>query len=482
MSTKKNEVLHLSSVDIALELLEVPKPNYNRGKRWVQLGPQHSFMGRVLTLLRKSPTASALMNRKTALVAGDGFKVDAVAAPELAQVLKNVARTGRYKTGDKLFKRLAKDYVRLRGYAVQVIWATDRLHIAELHHQRFETVASGPMNDEGEVETYFICRDWSKTGTYPPKEIPAYNPGRADAEPVQLYYYFEEEPGVEYYPALDYESALPYIEMEADLAAYHGSNVASNFAAQTIVAINKGPEDTQDDNGNVITAASQRTKFEDAFEKKYTGPKARRILYLYGDGTADAAEKLAKITTIGAGNADIYNAYAALAQQAILSAGSCTSPMVAGLPSTGGDLGGNGSELYESFKLFFNAACRPDQETILDGLKELLGKFAGVSFDGEPQDARWLDVATTLPVEYTFSEATMELIMTDDELRDKIGLKPLPAGAQTAAQPTGSDTAAPPAKLAQLESVLLMLSKNEKLLDVVLDNKSLQVALFGSEL
>nr|GFD52167.1 hypothetical protein [Tanacetum cinerariifolium] len=104
--------------------------------------------------------------------------------------------------------------------------------------------------------------------------------------------------------------------MEADLAAYHGSNVASNFAAQTIVAINKGPEDTQDEQGNPISAASQRTAFENAFEKKYTGPKAKRILYLYGDGSVDAADKLAKITTIGAGNADIYNAYAALAQQA----------------------------------------------------------------------------------------------------------------------------------------------------------------------
>lgn len=447
MSTPKNPVaLALSSVEVKLDLLEVPKNYYNRGRRWVLQGSKHDFMPKVLAMIRKSPTASALFNRKTSLVAGDGFKVDAVALPGLAAYLKKVSATGRHRTGDQLLKRVVKDYVRLRGFALQVIWAQDGQHIAELHHERFETVASGPMNDEGEVEAYFICRDWSRQGYYQPKEIPAYNPARASVEPVQLYYYYEEEPGVEYYPALDYESALPYIEMEADLAAFHGTNVATNFAAQTIIAINKGPEDVQGEDGSIITAKQQRDRNEEAFKNKYTGPKAQRFMFIYGDGTADAADKMAKITTVGAGNSELYTTYAGLAQQAILSAGSCTSPMVAGLPSpSGGALGGNGQELYQSFKLFFNAACLPDQDVLLEAFKELFGRVAGVSFENEPTDTRWLDIIGSLPVEYTFSEATMELIMTDDELREKIGLKPLPAGAKTAAEPTAAPAAPMPA-------------------------------------
>ena len=434
--------LALSTVEIKLDLVEVPKNYYNRGRKWVLQGNKHEFMPRVLGLLRKSPTASALFNRKTALVAGDGFKVDAQALPGLAQFLKKVCPTGRHKTGDQLLKRVAKDFVRLRGFALQVVWAKDFQHISELHHQRFETVACGLMNDEGEVESYFICRDWSQQGKYPPKEIPAYNPDKASAEPTQLYYYYEEEPGVEYYPALDYEAALPYIEMEADLAVFHGTNVATNFNAQTIIAIQKGPQDSQDAEGKLISAASVRKRLEQEFKDKYTGPRAQRFMFMWGDGTADAAEKMAKINSIATGTPEVYNTYAALAQQAILSACSCTSPMVAGLPAAaGGGLGGNGGELYESFKLFFNAACRPDQETLLEAFKELFGRVSGVSFEGEPADAPWLDITSTLPVEYTFSEATMELIMTDDELRAKIGLKPLPAGARTASEPTGAPAA-----------------------------------------
>lgn len=436
MTTTKPVSLALSSVDIQLNLLEVPRPTYNRGRKWVLLGKNHEFMPKVLELLRKSPTAAALMSRKTALVVGDGFKANLQALPKLADVLKKVARSGRHRTANQLLLRVAKDFVRLRGFALQVVWAQDGVHIAELHFQRFETVASGPMNDEGDVETYWICRDWNRQGLYPPKQIPAFNPELASTQPVQLFYYYNEEPGIEYYPALECESALPYIEMEADLALFHGTNVASNFAAQTVVAINSGPVDTQDEKtGDPITAKSQRDKFEAAFEAKYVGPKGKRIIYLYGDGTTDAAEKMAKITAIGAGSSEMYTTYAKLAQQAILSAGSCTSPMVAGLPSDGGGLGGNGSELYESFKLFFNTACRPDQQELLDAFKDLLGRFVGIDFTGEPEEEPWLSIASTLPVEYTFSEATMELIMTDDELRAKIGLKPLPAGTKTAADP-----------------------------------------------
>jgi hypothetical protein len=161
--------------------------------------------------------------------------------------------------------------------------------------------------------------------------------------------------------------------------------------------------------------------------------------------------------------------------------------MIAGLPSAnGGALGGNGQELYESFKLFFNTACKPHQENILDAYKQLFAYVPGVSFEGEPEEEPWVTIVGTLPVEYTFSENVMELIMTDDELRAKIDLKPLPAGTKTAAEPDAAPTAAtPPASptaLATAERILLMLSKNEKLLDVVLDNKGLQVALFGSEL
>jgi hypothetical protein len=440
MATAKKQALslQLSTVDLNLQLLEVPKNLYTRGNKWVLQGSNHDFMPKLLAMLRKSTTASAVINRKVSLVAGKGFKVNEAKLPKLKEFLKSVAPDGRHRTGNLLLKRTVKDYERLFGFAVQVVWAADGKHIARLYHQPFESVASGPMNERGDVETYYLCRDWSNRAKYPPREIPAFNPALAVEYPTQLFYYYEDEPGVEYYPALENEAALPYIEMEADLAAFHGTNVASNFSANTVISVRKGPVDDQDENGNEISAASQRETFENNFSKKYSGPKGKRIFFLYGDGTDASADDMAKITVLSTpGSGELYSSYASLAQQAILSSSGCTSPMIAGLPSAnGGALGGNGQEMYQGFKLFFNTACKPHQESMLEAYKQLFAYVPGVSFEGEGDDEEWLSITGTLPVEYTFSESTMELIMTDDELRAKIDLKPLPAGAKTAAEPT----------------------------------------------
>lgn len=454
-------IITLSSLDINLNLLEVPKPVATRGNKWVLWGENHSFMPRLLAQIRRSPTAGALFGRKASLVAGDGFKVDDINQPKLAAFLKNVAHGGRHRTGDKLLKRVVKDYTKLRGFALQVVWSVDGQHIAELYHQPFQTVACTPMNADDEVEAYWLCRDWSQRSKYSPIEIPAYNPERAQLrgpvppnspagalgpllEPVQLYYYAEEGAGSEYYPELEYEPGIPYIEMEGDLAIFHGTNVATGFNVQSIIAIQKGPEDRDDGKGGVITAASQREAMEQKFEQKYQGPKGKRVMFMYGDGSAESADRMAKITQLSAGSPEMYTTYSDLAQQGILSACSCTSPMVAGLPSAnGGALGGNAQEMYEAFKLYFNASCLPDQGVLLEAFKELLGRVAGVSFEGEPIDAPWLDIIGSLPVEYTFSEQTMELILSDDELRAKIGYKPTKKAAadENKIQPTEAQKA-----------------------------------------
>jgi hypothetical protein len=453
---QKPQALTLSSVEINLNLLEVPKPVATRGNKWVLWGDNHGFMPELLTKIRRSPTASALFGRKSSLVAGDGFKVDAIAQPKLAAFLKKVASTGRHKTGDKLLKRVVKDYAKLRGFALQVVWSIDGQHIAEIYHEPFQRVACAPENEDDEVTSYWMCKDWNNRAKYPPVNIPAYNADRAKLrgpapegspadtqgpllEPVQLYYHAEEGAGSEYYPELDYEAGIPYIEMEGDLAVFHGTNVATGFNVQSIVAIQKGPEDRDDGKGGVITAKSQREAMEQKFKEKYQGPRGQKVMFIYGDGSADAAEKMAKISQLSAGSPEMYTVYAELAQQAILSANSCTSPMVAGLPSAnGGALGGNAQEMYEAFKLYFNANCLPDQGVLLEAFKELLGRVAGVSFEGENLDTPILDIIGSLPVEYTFSEQTMELIMTDDELRAKINLPPIKKAAAdpNAPQPT----------------------------------------------
>ena len=396
------------------------------------LGERHRFQPQVLRLIKNSPTGSAMLNRRASLISGQGFTVDADSLPALTEFLKRVASEGRYKTGDKLLKRLAGDYSKLLGVALQVVWSDDRKHIAELYHQPFRTVAPSEMDDEENVGEYYICRDWSNTQRNRVKRLPAFDPTKADsadpaereANAVQLAVFFE---GDDYFPDLDFHSGLNYMLAEGLLAEFHPNNISNKFSLGSILSVRNGPQDKQGESGELITAAEQQRAFTAKLKNAFTGTAAEQFLVMFGDGTEQSADAMAKLQSYTAGtNETLYESIAKMCQQAILSSGAVTSPEVVGLPAVGG-LGGDGGKLKEAYEMYFKTVCRPAQLSLLDFLRELFGYVAGVSFEGEPQEAPWLDIASTLPVTVEFSEDTLLALCTDGEMRTMIGLTATPA-------------------------------------------------------
>jgi len=410
--------MHLSSVSIELAAAEIPVPKLNTSKGWVEWGKGHGFMKEALGYIQGSPTASAMIARKAGFIAGEGFTVDSEEHPKLKAWLDNIAPDGKYRTGNKLLKRLAKDAAPLEGVALQIVWAKDGKTLAGVYHQRIETVACGPLNEDDEVEKYYLCRDWSDTKKNEVKEIAAYNPEKAKQDKVQLLVHFEEQPGQLYYTLLSYVSGIPYMQAEAQLATYHVNNVETRFALNTIISIRKGPVDEVDPNdpAKTITAKSQRDALEAKLKAKFQGAKADSFWVLYGDGTDEGADKMAKVETLSIASGETYETVAGLCQQGILSAGGVTSPMVVGLPREGG-LGGSASELREAYEMYDNTVARPWQQVLLDIFRELSQYAPGVGVIEHDPDSPALEIASSIPVKFHFSEDTLANVLTDDEIR-----------------------------------------------------------------
>lgn len=428
-------MVSVHNIELKLSAVEVPKPQRGSAStsagtgKPVFWGARHQFMPQLKQMIRNSPTASAMMGRKAALTAGQGFKVNEEQLPELAKFLKKVASEGQYKTGKKLLKRIARDYADFSAVALQVIWADDRKHIAELYFQRFETVAPGEMDSEENINEYFLCRDWTNTQKYKVQRLPAFNPDKANStdekeradNAVQLAIFFD---GDEYFPDLPQQAGLNYMTAEGLLGKFHPNNISNKFSLGSILSIRNGPADKQDENdaSRIITADEQQKTFVKKVKTTFTGPEAEQLMVLFGDGTEESAEKMAKLTSYTAGtNETLYESIAKMCQQAILSSGGVTSPEVVGLPAVGG-LGGDGGKLLEAYKMYFNTVCRPAQLTLIDFFKELFAYVPGVSFENEPEGELWLDITTTLPVQEAFSEDTLLALCTDAELRPMIGL------------------------------------------------------------
>lgn len=429
--------MNLSNVSLNLAAIKVPEPKPEKAKGWAQWGAAHKFPKEVLGYIRKSPTAMAMLMRKAAFIAGEGFNAGENEA--LKKWLDNVSGDQKLTklaplSANRLLRRLGLDAAFLEGMAMQVGWAKDGKSLAWLKPQRIETLVAGLLNDEQQIEKYYISRDWSKLNEFPAQEIPAYNPAKAKSEPVQLWVYFPEAPGVEYYTALSYASALPYMQAEARLATYHDNNIRTRFALGAIVKIRKGPEDKRDENGNTITARAQRDAYQEGFKSKLEGEEGEKLLFLWGDGDDDSADKMADIQPFSTANGETYETVAALAQQAILSAGQVTSPVVVGLPGQGG-LGGNASEIREAYEMYNNTVCRPWQVVLLEIFTELAQYVPGVGTLEDDPDSPALEIISSMPVKFRFGEDTLAGVLTDDEIRNvnDFAAAPKPEGTEEGA-------------------------------------------------
>jgi DNA-binding MarR family transcriptional regulator len=110
-------------------------------------------------------------------------------------------------------------------------------------------------------------------------------------------------------------------------------------------------------------------------------------------------------------------------QQEIFSGHKITSPMLFGI-KTEGQLGGR-SEMREAYQLFQNTYVNAKQRA-LEEVVNYLFKFNDIIAD--------LELKPTEPISFEFSEAIISANMTQDEIREKLGLAPIEkketAGAQ----------------------------------------------------
>lgn len=378
--------MKISSIELRLAAVEAPRISLNRTTKAVEWGRSHTYAAQLLELVRNSPTQSSISATRARLVAGEGLTDTRNTALTAFLGAKLFINGKPSKT--RFLSALAQDYSVFGGYAFQVIPARGGA-VAELHYQRFSTVACGEMDADEMVPNYYLCRDWKDRRKYPVQPIPAYDPSSKTAE-AQLYYYHNAASDQDYYPQLAYTAVLNYLQTEADLGRYHVGNVSSRFSAGTILSL-PAPREITDADGNVITVEYQQRRFNEALKENFTGPDGDRILTLFGDDP----EKLARLQPFTDGTpSDLFSTYASLCREQILAANRVPSPAIVGL-STGAGLGGEANTLRAAFSLYYSSVCRPDQLDILAGLRDVLAHVAGVDQGALDE----LDITTTLPAE-----------------------------------------------------------------------------------
>jgi len=349
-----------------------PVISENARKGWVEYGDDNDYFKYLIDRYNGSPTNNAVVSGVIDMIYGQGIDAtDSAKNPEGYMQLRKLIK-------DEELKKVINDYYMLGNGAFQLIYNQNKTKIVEVYHMPVECLRAEKCNEEGEVQAYYYAYDWSEVRSKKGVErIPAFGYGE-QGDKVEILYFRPYRSGSYYYSPVDYQGALPYAELEGEVANYHINNIKNGLAPSMIVNFNNG-----------VPPEEERDIIESQIKQKWSGSSNAGKFILAFNDSADTAASIEPVQL-----SDAHNQYEFLSresQQKILVGHRITSPMLFGVKDQTG-LGNNADEIKTAFTLFDNSVIRPKQNQVLDAVDQILA-FNNVALN--------LYFKTLAPLEFT---------------------------------------------------------------------------------
>jgi hypothetical protein len=374
-----------------LSSYQIPLFTKDRRNEYVNYGEDNNYPQYLCDLFNRSAKHNAILTAKQKWTYGKGLKVrkdENLDSMIKAQQL--LSKPNQFESLNDIFKKLALDKRLYGGYALQIIWDRGGQKIAKIFHVDFSKVRSSVDNSK-----FFYSNNWAdKKETI--VEFNAFNPDRRKG--LQLYYCKDYRPTLKTYPLPDYIAAVPYIEVDVEIANYHRANIQNEFFFGGILNFNNG----------VPTDEEQKDLVRRINRKHQGTNNAGRWIINFSDG----ADKAPNVIPIQPNDLDKqFDILNKTVQEELFVAHRVTSPMLLGI-KTEGQLGGR-TEMVDAYKLFDLNEIKPDQQHF----EELFNYFAAINGAINAYEVLPLDLPSP-----TLSEDTLVKVATESELRIMLGL------------------------------------------------------------
>ena len=382
---------------VTLAAHKVPEFKEEASKDWVIYGTDAPWRNRypdyLLHLFNRSAKHYAIINGKVDYIVGNGWSVDGsgLTTVNLARLQKFINEPNPDETLNEILSKVAVDLEIFGGFALEII-PDKKGGMAEIRHAEF---AKYRVSKDG--KQFFYSSDWSKN---PPKDletIPAFD-WTEKAKGKQLLYVKAYHPQSDWYPLPPYLGAVPYIEIDYEIANFHLSSVKNGFVAGTMINFFNG-QPTEE----------EQQAIEDKITEKFCGTdNANKILLNFNDSKEQSAEILRMDGNDFDKRFDILND---TVRTEIFTGHRIVDPALFGIQSDG--IFTNRNQIRDSYELFKNTYVNGRQrfiESIFNGLASLAG------FE------KRLLIQDSEPITESFSESTKVSVMQTDEIRAAIGL------------------------------------------------------------
>ena len=366
---------------------------------WANLYPQF-----LIDLYYNSSTQAAIINATSELIAGEGLVIEDENERDLEAIVKLkkfFANANGNETLDEVIKKISFDFKLQGAFALNIVWSQDRTQIAEIYHIGVDKIRAERPNELGKIDAYYISADWSNTRKNKPYRVPAFNTNdRTSAN--QILYTGLYSPNMNAYYTPDYVAANNWALVDQRVAEFHLNNISNGFSGSFMISFANG-----------VPTQEERFQIEQSLEAKFTSEKnAGKFVLTFSDDKTRTPE----ITAITPSDLDKqYLALQELLVQNILTGHRVTSPVLMGIKSDTG-LGNNADELNSASNYYLNTVCMPFQNHIIKTLRKI---FAVNNMD---MPVRFEQLK---PITTRFTNQDLMAVMTQDEIREELGLAPL---------------------------------------------------------
>lgn len=375
---------------VILSFAEAKQPEYRekKGLGYIEFGDKNDYPNYLLSLYNKSAKHNAIVRGKVNYIIGNGWQSDGVDA----QAELFIKSPNQYESLADLTRKVSIDIEVFGGAYLEVIWSKVGGMLAEVCHIDYTKIRSNKDN------TQFWYKDWTDRKEEP-KVIPAYNTQNRVGK--QILYIKEYRPGLDTYALPSYMGALNYIESDIEVSKHVLGNAQTGFSASKLITLPNG-EPSPDEKRNI----------ERRFTERFSGSDGKKFILSF---VQDAAKKPV-VEDLGASDLtkEDFGRVDEMIQQNIFAGHQITTPSLFGI-STPGSLGTR-TEMRDGYEIFKNTYAN-DKQQFLEAVFNQLATMKGATSE--------ITIVPIEPISYEFSEATIAANMTQDEIREKMGLQPL---------------------------------------------------------
>ena len=394
-------------ININLETSTAPIVQEVRGRDWIEYGTddwRNLYPQFLIDLYYSSSISAAIINATAEMIAGENLIIEDDDDRDMEARIKLQNFMNRANGNESLhevLKKVAFDFKLQGAFALNIVWSKDRTQIAEIYHVGVEKIRCARPDEFGKTKGYYISADWSNTRQNKPKYVPAFNVNdRTSAN--QIMYAGLYSPNMNSYYTPDYVSCNNWALIDSRVSEFHLNNISAGFSGSFMINFANG-----------VPTQEERMQIEQSLAQKFTGQNnAGKFVLTFSDDNT----RTPQIQAISPSDLDKqYIALQELLTQNILSGHRVTSPMLMGIKNDTG-LGSNVDELNSASNFYLNTVVKPFQDQIVKQLRKI--------FQVNNMDMP-VNFVQLKPITLDFTSQDLKAVMTEDEIRNELGLEPL---------------------------------------------------------